>query len=310
MGVLPRLAGCLDGGESVQKVRSERALKAVHEETPQLEDGYTRLANELFDAILSFPFSARQLKVLMSIIRKTYGYNKKRDDMSASQIGAACGLARNHVSTVLGELVDLKVIKKQPGKFGMMIEVNKKCGEWVNQEGGKGSPDLGLGSPKLGLVPKKDSGSPDLGQVDSPDLGHTKDNLPKDNQQKTGEPANPEFEEAWRLYPKRDGGNSKADAMKAWNSRIKGGVAAADLLAGVKRYAAYCRDKNMVGTRFVKQAATFFGPGAHYAESWGQAAESESWWMAAGFEKEWKAINAGCTPVSAHLWRDGQKAEA
>jgi phage replication O-like protein O len=102
----------------------------VQEETPQLEDGYTRLANELFDAILAFHFSARQLKVLMTIIRKTYGYNKKRDDMSASQIAAICCLARPHVVKTLGELVEMNVIDKQSGKFGSVIEINKKYRTW------------------------------------------------------------------------------------------------------------------------------------------------------------------------------------
>jgi phage replication O-like protein O len=106
----------------------------VQEETPQLEDGYTRLANELFDAILAFPFSARQLKVLMTIVRKTYGYNKKRDDMSAGQISSACGIARPHVVKTLGELVGLNVIKKDSGKFGSVIEINKKYRSWGDTE--------------------------------------------------------------------------------------------------------------------------------------------------------------------------------
>lgn len=102
----------------------------MQEETPQLEDGYTRLSNELFDAILAFPFSGRQLKVLMTIIRKTYGYNKKRDDMSASQIANSCGVARPHVVKTLGELADMNVILKQSGRFGSIIEINKKYRSW------------------------------------------------------------------------------------------------------------------------------------------------------------------------------------
>lgn len=236
--------------------------------SPQLEDGFTRIANELFDAILAFPFSARQLKVVMTLVRKTYGYNKKRDDISASQIGDACGLARNHVTTVLGELVDMNVIKKQSGKFGSIVEINKKYPEWLNPEETKGSPKSGLGSPKLGLVPDRDAGSPKSGRVDSPKVGHTKDNLPKDNQQKKGVLENEVFAEAWAAYPKRDGGNSKADALKAWNARVKAGVLPEAMLAGVLRYAAHCKSRQMVGTRFVKQGATFFGPGAHYDEEW------------------------------------------
>ncbi|MFL1886309.1 replication protein [Klebsiella pneumoniae] len=78
----------------------------------------------------------------------------------------------------------------------------------------------------------------------------------------------PEFETAWQAYPKRAGGNSKAAAFKAWKTRLKDGVKPEDMLAGVKRYAAYARATGSVGTQYVKQAATFFGPDRHFEESW------------------------------------------
>ncbi|EPL5087821.1 TPA: helix-turn-helix domain-containing protein [Raoultella ornithinolytica] len=78
----------------------------------------------------------------------------------------------------------------------------------------------------------------------------------------------PDFETAWQAYPKRAGGNSKSGAWKAWKARLKDGVKPDDMLAGVKRYAAYARATGSVGTQFVKQAATFFGPDRHFEESW------------------------------------------
>ena len=78
----------------------------------------------------------------------------------------------------------------------------------------------------------------------------------------------PEFETAWQAYPKRAGGNSKAAAWKAWKGRLKDGVKPEAMLAGVKRYAVYARATGSIGTQFVKQAATFFGPDRHFEESW------------------------------------------
>lgn len=78
----------------------------------------------------------------------------------------------------------------------------------------------------------------------------------------------PEFETAWQDYPKRAGGNSKAAAWKAWKARLKDGVNPEAMLAGVKRYATYARATGSVGTQYVKQAATFFGPDRHFEESW------------------------------------------
>lgn len=77
-----------------------------------------------------------------------------------------------------------------------------------------------------------------------------------------------EFETAWQAYPKRAGGNSKAAAFKAWKTRLKDGVSSETMLAGVKRYAAYTRATGSIGTQFVKQASTFFGPDRHFEESW------------------------------------------
>lgn len=84
---------------------------------------------------------------------------------------------------------------------------------------------------------------------------------------KNGE-ASPFFLEAWAAYPKREGANSRADALKAWRARVRGGVPEADLLAGVRRYAAYCDAKGMTGGQYVKTAAAFFGTGEHWRESW------------------------------------------
>ncbi|BBT89901.1 hypothetical protein WP8W19C02_15210 [Enterobacter cloacae] len=78
----------------------------------------------------------------------------------------------------------------------------------------------------------------------------------------------PAFEEAWQAYPKRSGGNNKLSAFKAWNARIKQGVKPETMLEGVKRYAAFMASEGKIGTSFVKQAATFFGPNKHFDEPW------------------------------------------
>lgn len=76
------------------------------------------------------------------------------------------------------------------------------------------------------------------------------------------------FEETWKRYPKRSGGNSKADAHKAWSARIKQGHTAEVLREGVERYRQYALAADLYATQFVKTAATFFGPGLHFLEDW------------------------------------------
>lgn len=44
---------------------------------PQIENGYTRIANELLEALLLANLSKRQLLVALAVIRQTYGFNRK-----------------------------------------------------------------------------------------------------------------------------------------------------------------------------------------------------------------------------------------
>lgn len=79
-----------------------------------------------------------------------------------------------------------------------------------------------------------------------------------------------DFEECWAALPRRSGSNDKRAAFRAYSARLKEGHAPATILAGCKRYAAWCRHTGKVNTETVKQAATFFGPAdpPHFAEDW------------------------------------------
>jgi hypothetical protein len=88
------------------------------------------------------------------------------------------------------------------------------------------------------------------------------------------------FSDCWNAYPKRSGGNSRKEAEKAYRARLKAGASPADMLAGVRRYAAYIRATEREGTAYVKQASTFFGTGEHWREAWelpGASAASPDW---------------------------------
>jgi uncharacterized protein YdaU (DUF1376 family) len=86
--------------------------------------------------------------------------------------------------------------------------------------------------------------------------------------QKQKPPYTPEFEIAWAAYPRREGGNPKGDAFRAWSARIAEGESPETLVAGVERYARFCTAKGKIGTEFVQQTATFFGRKKSYLESW------------------------------------------
>jgi phage replication O-like protein O len=161
--------------------------------SPQLEDGYTRIANELYEAVLRFDFTQRQLKLVLAVIRKTYGYGKKEDDMSASQLGEMCGMARTHVTATLTQLAAMNVIAKRPGRFGCIVGIQKNQERWIAapvkacREMGTVDASDNTNSVQctdLVHVPIQYADSTNSVQVDSTNSVHTKENLPKETKQK------------------------------------------------------------------------------------------------------------------------------
>lgn len=180
--------------------------------TPQTENGFTMIANELLEAILAGGFSHREQSVIFAIIRKTYGYAKKEDDMSAAQIGALCGVARQHVTSTLNALVARNVIAKRTGRFGMIVSIQKDYRKWIGADrlkallsgtapGHSDSPESGQGSSlDAGPADSPETGqdTDDLGLLDSPKSGL----VPNQDTSQIGTGASPESGQV--LVPNRD----------------------------------------------------------------------------------------------------------
>lgn len=91
-----------------------------------LDDGFTRIANELLEAVMHAGLSQHQLLVLMAIMRKTYGFNKKSDWVSNEQLSDMTGLAATRCSTAKNELIRMSVLTQS----GRHVGINKMISEW------------------------------------------------------------------------------------------------------------------------------------------------------------------------------------
>jgi len=83
---------------------------------PQIENGYTSIANEILEKLVRMPLAPNQWRVLLCIIRKTYGWHKKVDYIANFQIGEATGLCKAVVSRCLKGLSDMHLITRK-GKY-------------------------------------------------------------------------------------------------------------------------------------------------------------------------------------------------
>jgi hypothetical protein len=118
----------------------------------------------------------------------------------------------------------------------------------------------------LNLIP--DSPTTDSG-IPLPPQTEPRADAPRIRQQPRGPADDEKFAEAWAAYPKRPGA-SRADAHKAWSARVKEKVDPDLIIAGVHRYADHVA-RSGTEPQFIKQPATFFGPGKHYEADWGPA---------------------------------------
>ncbi|HCU2531655.1 TPA: replication protein [Klebsiella oxytoca] len=91
-----------------------------------IDDGYTRIANELLEHIASADLTARQLKLMLAYIRKTYGFNKKTDRIADEQIAQLTGLSRQNVNKAKRDLLSMNCLVVEDNKIG----VNKAVSEW------------------------------------------------------------------------------------------------------------------------------------------------------------------------------------
>lgn len=66
--------------------------------SPQKENGYTPIANEIMEALCSQQITSSAFRVVLCIIRKTYGWQKKQDTISLSQIKKMTQLDRSVVN--------------------------------------------------------------------------------------------------------------------------------------------------------------------------------------------------------------------
>ena len=103
--------------------------------SPQKENGYTSIANELLEQLYRRRFSASQLKILLLVIRFTYGFNRKTATLSNTFIAAGTGMHEITVSKEVGTLLRdnvLKLYKKPSFHNSRIIGINKDYESWLN----------------------------------------------------------------------------------------------------------------------------------------------------------------------------------
>lgn len=120
--------------------------------SPQLENGYARIANEIMLALARTKLSGREMRVLFAVIEQTYGRHRKAWWLSLGLLAERTGISRGNCGDIVKRLV----------RGGYLVE-------GVNRDGHRT-----LGPQKdyerwAGYTPRKKAAVPDLGTPLYPD---------------------------------------------------------------------------------------------------------------------------------------------
>lgn len=147
-----------------------------------LDDGFTRIANELLEAVMHAGLSQHQLLVFMAVMRKTYGFNKKSDWVSNEQISVLTGILPHKCSAAKSTLVKRGILTQT----GRVIGINKAVSEWSSLpvKGTEKKPYL----KKVTLPESGKKSLPESGNAYYPNQVNTKDKHTKDNKDNINNP--------------------------------------------------------------------------------------------------------------------------
>lgn len=97
-----------------------------------LDDGYTKIANLILEALAMAKLSGTQKGICLFLIRRTYGWGKAEDAISLGDFASACGTSTSYISRQIKDLLNKRVIVRviyQPGKTPVYT-FNTRVAEW------------------------------------------------------------------------------------------------------------------------------------------------------------------------------------
>jgi phage replication O-like protein O len=97
---------------------------------PQLENGYTSIANELAEQLAKTQLSGYESRYLWVLWRLTYGWHKKEDRIANSQFVEKTGLKKQHIWRTESNLIKRNIVTK----IGYKICFNKHYSQWIELE--------------------------------------------------------------------------------------------------------------------------------------------------------------------------------
>lgn len=196
--------------------------------SPQLEDGYTRISNDLVVALCRFRIPGEVMQIVLSVIRFTYGWNKKTEHIPLLKFHLSTGMKKPSIVRAVKKALEHRIIYiSANGEHGFM----KDFAQWKPF-----TKELIVSTyVNTPFTKKLTNGVPFNVVKDTKDI-------------KTSVF---DFEALWSKYPEKDG---KKDALRHFIATVKTDQDWKDINTALEKYLA-C-DKVKKG--FIKNGSTWF----------------------------------------------------
>jgi phage replication O-like protein O len=106
----------------------------------QLEHGFSRIANELLEALARMPLNGAQFRILLVVIRECYGRNggRKTAPLSAHDLARLTGLVPRTLRRELKALIDAQIVERTgpPGECPR-LGLQKDYERWAADQSGQ-----------------------------------------------------------------------------------------------------------------------------------------------------------------------------
>ncbi len=124
-----------------------------------LENGYTRIANEILEAMARVKLSPTQYRIIFTVWRYTYGFQRKAHQLSLTFLTEATGCDFRLIQREVKKLIDMKVLLSNQTK-GLAREIgfNKNIKDW----------QIDIVQNTIGKI---DNGNLDNGEIDNITIG-------------------------------------------------------------------------------------------------------------------------------------------
>lgn len=193
---------------------------------PQLEDGYIKIANEIWRALRRIRIPGEAMQILMVVIEQTYGWNLIETPISLKTFTEKTGIVKSHISRATSKLTTMNIIKvtQKGNKMNPSYCLQKDYEQWrslpkkvtcVTQKGNN-SPSTHNSTKdtiKKTVLPLSDSTTNQTVKVSK------KINLFKNKIDGANTKYCEAFEVVWELHPGTKSG--KRESAGHWNATIE-----------------------------------------------------------------------------------------